>query len=140
MLYYTITAYTMTVYVHTCRSGYFTYVRDVVIDGIVLYEFELPSEELLNTTQDPGFYPNGPSGVLNITAVAPSNAPLFISKPHFLHADPGFRVNVTGLHPNPAIHDSHLNVEPLTGEFVSINILLIMYILGGWKDSGSVCV
>lgn len=98
------------------RSGYFVYVRDVIIDGIHLYEYELPSEELLNSTQDPGFYANGPSGVLNITAVAPSNAPLFISKPHFLHADPDYLKNVTGLHPNPAIHDSHLDVEPLTGE------------------------
>ena len=91
--------------------------RDVIIDGILLYEFELPSDELLNTTQDKGFYANGPSGVLNITAVAPSNAPLFISKPHFLHADPGYTTNVTGLNPNPAIHDSHLDVEPLTGEW-----------------------
>ena len=100
------------------RSGYFAYVRDVIVDGIHLYEFELPSDELLNSTQDPGFYANGPSGVLNITAVAPSNAPLFISKPHFLHADPDFRKNVTGLHPNQAVHDSHLDVEPITGEQV----------------------
>ena len=98
------------------RSGFFVYVRDVIVDGIRLYEFELPSDELLNNTQDPGFFANGPSGVLNITAVAPSNAPLFISKPHFLHADPGYLENVTGLHPNPAIHDSHLDVEPITGE------------------------
>lgn len=97
------------------RSGFFVYVRDVIVDGIRLYEFELPSDELLNNTQDPGFFANGPSGVLNITAVAPSNAPLFISKPHFLHADPGYLENVTGLHPNPAIHDSHLDVEPITG-------------------------
>lgn len=87
----------------------------MIIDGILLYEFELPAEELLNTTQDCGFYANGPSGVLNITAVVPNNAPLFISKPHFLHADPGYRTNVTGLHPDPAVHDSHLDVEPLTG-------------------------
>ena len=92
------------------------YTGDVIIDGIRLYQFELPGDELLNTSQDPGFYANGPSGVLNITAVAPSNAPLFISKPHFLHADPGFIKNVTGLHPDPARHDSHLNVEPLTGK------------------------
>ena len=101
------------------------YVRDVIVDGIHLYEYELPSDELLNSTQDPGFYANGPSGVLNITAVAPSNAPLFISKPHFLHADPDYRKNVTGLHPNPAIHDSHLDVEPLTGERIKFRYCVL---------------
>ena len=114
MYYMTVTVYIILNIVY--RSGYFAYTGDVIIDGIRLYQFELPGAELLNTTQDPGFYANGPSGVLNITAVAPSNAPMFISKPHFLGADPGFITNVTGLHPVPAKHDSHLNVEPLTGK------------------------
>ena len=118
---HTVMNYTCPTYMYlcVCRSGYFVYVRDVIIDGIHLYEYELPSDELLNSTQDPGFYANGPSGVLNITAVAPSNAPLFISKPHFLHADPGYCRNVTGLHPNSDLHDSHLDVEPLTGKLVN---------------------
>ena len=83
--------------------------------GVHLLRFGLPSDELKNTSQDPGFYPNGPSGVLNLTAVFPENIPLFASKPHFLGADPGYTKNVTGLHPDPAKHDSHLDIEPLTG-------------------------
>lgn len=80
-----------------------------------MYNYCLPKEELLNTTQDPGFYANGPSGVLNITAVAPGHVPLFISKPHFLDADADYLANVSGLHPNRAEHESHVGVEPITG-------------------------
>ena len=72
--------------------------------------------ELSNKSQDPGFYFDGPSGVLNLTAVYPQHVPIFASKPHFLDGDPGYVANVTGLHPNRSLHDSFLNVEPLTGE------------------------
>ncbi len=114
------------------------------MDGIHLYEYELPSDELLNSTQDPGFFADGPSGVLNITAVAPSNAPLFISKPHFLHADPDFLKNVTGLHPNSAIHDSHLDVEPLTGEQICLqtpslyNVVNVALSFGNYVNNSDV--
>ena len=53
------------------RSGYFSYVEDVVEYGIVLYKFILPQKELNGATQDKGFYMNGPDGVLNLTAVFP---------------------------------------------------------------------
>ena len=53
------------------RSGYFTYQKDVEQYGIQLYRFVLPPEELKNSTQDPGFYPYGLNGVLNLTAVFP---------------------------------------------------------------------
>ena len=75
-----------------------------------------PAVELLNTSQDPGFYPNGPSGVLNLTSVFPENAPVFASKPHFLDAFAGYRANVSGMDPDRSLHDSHLDVEPITGE------------------------
>lgn len=83
--------------------------------GIKLFRFGLPSDELKNSSQDPGFYPDGPSGVLNLTAVFPQNVPIFASKPHFLDADPVYREEVSGLHPDPAKHDSYLDIEPLTG-------------------------
>ena len=62
-----------------------------------------------------GFFANGPDGVLNLTAVYPENLPFFISKPHFLDADPGYRENVSGMHPNRSKHDSFLDIDPLTG-------------------------
>ena len=61
--------------------------------------------------------------MLNLTAVFVQNAPIFASKPHFLDADPGYRDNVTGLVPDRSIHDSNLDIEPITGQ-------LYIFILG----------
>ena len=84
--------------------------------GITLYKFVLPDVELKNTTQAANGFPgDNPDGVLNLTPVVPVHVPLFASKPHFLHADPVFRENVTGMNPDPAIHDSYIAVEPITG-------------------------
>jgi lysosome membrane protein 2 len=115
------------------RSGYFTYTEDLKLHGITVYRFVLPKEELVSSNQDRGFYPYGPDGVLNLTAVFEENAPVFASKPHFLDADPGYRENVTGLKPNRALHDSYLDVEPITGHVlraakrIQINLRLHRY-------------
>ena len=101
------------------RSGYFSYLEDKKPYGITLYRFALPRDELVSANQDPGFYANGPDGLLNLTAVFEENAPVFASKPHFLDADPSYRNNVTGLEPDRSLHDSYLDVEPITGQFVS---------------------
>ena len=96
--------------------------------GITLYKFVLPDEELLNTTQVAAGFPGGnPNGVLNMSPVVPANLPLFASKPHFLHADPAFRDNVTGMNPDPDIHDSYVGVEPITGD-KALDLLI-------WSDS-----
>ena len=97
------------------RSGYFSYVKDVNVYGLNLLQFGLPKDELISSNQDPGFFANGPDGVLNLTAVFPDNLPFFASKPHFLDADPGYRKNISGMHPDRSKHDSFLDVEPLTG-------------------------
>ena len=97
------------------RSGYFSYVKDVNVDGLNLLQFGLPKDELISSNQDPGFFANGPDGVLNLTAVFPDNLPFFASKPHFLDADPGYRKNISGMHPDRSKHDSFLDVDPLTG-------------------------
>lgn len=99
------------------RSAYFSYDGDIVDHGITLYKFVLPDEELLNTTQAAaGFPSNNANGVLDLSPVVPAHVPLYASKPHFLHADPVFRRNVTGMHPDPSIHDSYVGVEPITGQ------------------------
>ena len=56
------------------RSGYFTYDRDETVFGIPVYRFVIPKEELLNKTLNPAnakYWMDGPSGVLNLTAVFP---------------------------------------------------------------------
>ena len=98
------------------RSVYLTF-ENALLHGPTLYRYVLPAVELRNTSQDPGFFPNGPSGVLNLTAVLPNSSPVFGSKPHFLDADPGYIANVSGMHPNRSVHDSYWDVEPTTGEW-----------------------
>ena len=81
-----------------------------------MYRFDLPGDELISANQDRGFYPNGPNGVLNLTAVFEENAPVFASKPHFLDADPSYLDHIMGLNPEASLHDSYLDVEPITGQ------------------------
>ena len=99
------------------RSGYFTFTGDKSLYGIALYRYSLPRDELASANQDPGFYANGPNGVLNLSAVFEENAPVFASKPHFLDADKSYRENVIGMDPVRSLHDSYLDVEPITGEW-----------------------
>ena len=88
---------------------------DKKLYDITVYRFALPKDELISANQDPGFYANGPNGLLNLTAVFEENAPVFASKPHFLDAAPGYQDNVTGMEPDRSLHDSYLDVEPITG-------------------------
>ncbi|XP_011405711.2 PREDICTED: lysosome membrane protein 2-like [Amphimedon queenslandica] len=100
------------------RSAYFSYESDEYIYDLLSYRFILPTEALNTSNIDPGYYPNGPNGLYNVSAIEPFNAPFFISKPHFLDGDPQLVTNITGLHPNKSVHDSYLNVEPITGTTV----------------------
>jgi lysosome membrane protein 2 len=62
------------------RSGYFTYNKTLIEDGVTLYKFILPPSELHKETQDKGFNLNGPNGVLNLSAVFPlSNYIMYIT-------------------------------------------------------------
>ena len=42
------------------------------------------------------------------------DAPVFISKPHFLDCSPIVLEAVDNLHPDRALHDSFLDVEPVS--------------------------
>ena len=41
--------------------------------------------------------------------------PVFVSLPHFLHADPYYNNQLKGLHPEENRHETSLVVEPNTG-------------------------
>eukprot|EP00118_Oscarella_pearsei_P002662 m.11176 g.11176 ORF g.11176 m.11176 type:complete len:499 (+) comp23057_c0_seq1:265-1761(+) len=100
------------------RSGYFNFSSYENLHGIDLYRFRIPEFELASATKNPAnkvFYSFGPDGICNLTTVVPMNAPVYVSKPHFLGSDPGLIANITGLSPNSVLHDSYFDVEPLSG-------------------------
>ncbi|KJE90308.1 hypothetical protein CAOG_01639 [Capsaspora owczarzaki ATCC 30864] len=45
--------------------------------------------------------------------------PLYMSKPHFLHANSSLLLGVGGLNANPAIHNSFLEADPMTGRVLN---------------------
>ncbi|XP_074597416.1 scavenger receptor class B member 1-like [Brevipalpus obovatus] len=55
-----------------------------------------------------------PSGVFDISPCQ-YGCPLFLSKPHFLEADPYYLSTVQGLNPNISRHESWVEVEPVSG-------------------------
>lgn len=109
-----VTAYISQIY----RSGYFSYIEDTSLFGIHAFRFGIPKEELENSTVNPsnvGFYSFGLSGTMNLTVYAPLNLPVFVTKPHFLDTDPIALEYITGLSPNRTLHDSKIDIEPITG-------------------------
>lgn len=55
-----------------------------------------------------------PNGVFTL-APCKFNAPIYLSMPHFLDADPFFANQVDGLKPDAEKHDFYLDIEPRTG-------------------------
>jgi len=76
-----------------------------------------------------------PFGVLNLTRA--TGLPLYASHPHFYDADPALLEAVVGLDPIRSKHNTYLDVEPRSGEVVSVaerlqfNMLLWNYDLPG---------
>jgi glycerol-3-phosphate dehydrogenase len=78
--------------------------------GMELYRFVIPESLMQNASLNPDnaqYYMSGPSGAINISSCAPSNIPIFMTKPHFLGASPaGMHHHYTMLycqryHPSP---------------------------------------
>ncbi|CAG2113930.1 unnamed protein product, partial [Medioppia subpectinata] len=68
-----------------------------------------------------GKYRDYPSGVFDLS-VCYFGAPVFISNPHFLKADPYFLTTVSGLTPDPTLHQSYLDIEPQTGTPIELEL------------------
>ena len=90
------------------------------VDGISVLKFALPTWVLGNDTVNPneasGYNINGPSGILNQT-LCETYAPIFLSRPHFLHGSDDLVNNITGLTPGVVEqHDSWIGIEPITGQ------------------------
>jgi len=120
----TVTAFVdTTMRVLTAKSN-----ETVTIKGIKMDRFRLDPVNIMNATLYPpnaGYYQFGPSGVMNRTSTA-MLAKLFLSKPHYLDADPFYLNQVTGLSPNRTAHDTWIDVEPITGSAMNANERLMI--------------
>lgn len=61
-----------------------------------------------------------PAGVFTL-APCKFNAPIYLSMPHFLDAEPYYLARVDGLKPDRRKHEFYVDVEPRTGSPVSLN-------------------
>jgi len=99
------------------RSIGLVYIEEVQIHGVIMYRFNIPNSVAANASEVPqnaAYYQFGRSGVMNRTA-ASNLSPVYLSKPHFLDADPYYLNAVEGLNPNAEIHESIVDIEPITG-------------------------
>ncbi|XP_048396952.2 lysosome membrane protein 2-like isoform X2 [Stegostoma tigrinum] len=101
-----------------CRSFYLMFEKEVEVEGISAYRFVLPKEAFdsdhpSNKECCPGG--NCPlSGVLNISTCK-QGAPIFISSPHFYNGDQQLVSDIGGMEPNTEVHQTYLDIEPMTG-------------------------
>jgi len=118
-----------------CRSVPVTQVREVDIGGIPTHHYEAGREVF--SMRNPNNYCYCPkaascASIDNKTdswdlstcshcmdgvfsTLGCQGAAGYGSAPHFLSADPSLRDAITGLNPNPELHTTFLNVEPLSG-------------------------
>lgn len=128
-----------------CRSIHLTYDRDVEAEGIPGYRFALPKDIFSEENPDNQCFcketdkSNCPkSGVVSVGACK-QGAPIFISNPYFLDADPSY-AEPFGLQPNVTRHESYLILEPVIGifffllihsqllkAFISLSICLVVF-------------
>ncbi|KAJ8402133.1 hypothetical protein AAFF_G00373680 [Aldrovandia affinis] len=107
-----------------CRSIYAHYEKDVIVRGIPAYRFVPPSAVFANRALNPantGFcVPAGNclgSGLLNVS-VCKQGAPIIMSSPHFYQADEKLVKDIFGMKPKKELHETVLDINPLTGILV----------------------
>ncbi|XP_070618217.1 scavenger receptor class B member 1 isoform X2 [Erythrolamprus reginae] len=123
-----------------CRSIKLNYTQPGDFKGIPVYRYTAPKTLFANGTVYPpneGFCPCRQSGIQNISSCK-LNAPIFISQPHFLNADPALLDMVDGLHPNEEDHDLFVDIHPLTGVPMNCSVkiqlnLFIKHVSGIWQ-------
>lgn len=103
-----------------CRAMPLVFDKEVVKEGLPGYRFK-PREDVF---MSPERYPQNAcyskpglisgDGVFDVTHCQ-FNAPIVLSWPHFLHAEPKFRENVAGLSPDPEKHGFWFDIQPTTG-------------------------
>lgn len=117
-----------------CRSLQFNFNNLSYPHGIRTHEYVADRLMFANGTENPEnkcYNPpevNLPSGVFN-TSVCRFGAPVFVSQPHFLLADPYYASLVDGLAPEPEKHRTFLQIEPESGVPVAVTARFQMNVL-----------
>jgi len=104
-----------------CRSLELKYREPKVEQELPVFRF-VPSESVFGDVET---YPenqcycaDGPPcsrpGTFNISTCQ-LGAPVFVSWPHFLHGDPSLGSVIDGLHPDPALHEFYIDIQPKLG-------------------------
>eukprot|EP01117_Protostelium_nocturnum_P012466 TRINITY_DN459_c1_g1_i1.p1 TRINITY_DN459_c1_g1~~TRINITY_DN459_c1_g1_i1.p1 ORF type:complete len:497 (+),score=126.34 TRINITY_DN459_c1_g1_i1:1875-3365(+) len=96
--------------------------ENINVQGLDLIRFKIDPTVFDNSTTFPSngaYWQFGPSGVGNLTNVF-QGTPIFLSSPHFLDADPFYLSQVDGLQPNRSLHETSLDIDPITGITLSV--------------------
>lgn len=101
-----------------CRSLHLTYEKEEEVDGIPGYKFAIPQDFFSQENPDNQCFcketdkSNCPkSGIVSVGACK-NGAPIYISNPHFLYADPSY-AEPFGFQPNASVDQSYLILEPV---------------------------
>jgi len=116
-----------------CRSIYLSFYQEVDMDGITTNQFRVKPEVLsFSNPENACFCPDVEECIVEeddtwnmdacthcrdgmLDLMGCQDAPVIVSLPHFLDASREDQTAVKGIHPNPDLHTTYLNVEPNTG-------------------------
>jgi hypothetical protein len=101
-----------------CRTLRFEYLDDMTVNGVAGNRYEMITNFVDNGTSDPGTVCKDeehglPQGVVD-TSACKRGAPVFMSSPHFFHADPYYVSQVGGLQPEADKHQFYITLEPVS--------------------------
>ncbi|XP_017780635.1 PREDICTED: protein croquemort-like isoform X2 [Nicrophorus vespilloides] len=116
-----------------CTYTYLKYKEQRVYKGVVSDYYEAPKTLFDNGTVYPEneCFCNGqcvPSGLLNVSSCN-ENAPIFLSLPHFFHADPSYRNAVEGMKPDPDKHNVFTAYQKDSGVVTAIGLRIQVNVL-----------
>ena len=105
------------------RSFPLEYTGKVKHKGLETHRYQLPFSVFQGAFSNPnnsrwGSY--NPDGLFYLGYTQWPEVPVFASKPHFLDGDPVLREKVGGMHPNKELHETTIDVEPITGANVQL--------------------
>nr|XP_037284790.1 lysosome membrane protein 2-like [Rhipicephalus microplus] len=104
-----------------CRSMYFRYEKETMVHGIRAWRFTIPASlfESADIREENRCFclttPVCPKSGVTHVAACRKGAPIVLSSPHFYHGDEEFVNAVRGLKPVKEMHETFLDIHPLTG-------------------------